>query len=539
MSPSVLIALCLVVPRSEAGFEKGPYLQRPTQSSIVVAWQTSGTDLGTVEYGTSSSLGSSVSATTPSTMQAVELTGLSPGTVYHYRVSTDGESSRLSSFVTAPREEQPFTFVVVGDTRTDADAHQSVVDAIRNNVGAPDMYLNTGDLVEDGGEADQWAEFFEIEGGLMAEAPLFPVAGNHDDVENDSWYVQYFDLPDSSSATENWYAFSFGNTRFVVVDTNEDYVTGSEQYLWLEAELQAASTDPSIVHTVVAFHDPPYTSGAHGVFDPDDWQPPRTYLVPLLTRYGVDVVFNGHDHHYERTDPSQTDGVLYVVAGGGGAPGSPEDFVEGLGDIVSYLGMDEGETVGEWLEDNDWLIEIVSWFRDGVDEYEGGWWRAEAEVVKHFVHVEVAGGQMVGNVITDEGELLDSWTIGTYDRDSVDEDGDGFTPAEGDCDDGDAGVHPGAVDDDCDGIDEDCDGVDGGCDDEEPEDSDPPIDDPDDDPDDDPEDPGDEDPVEGGAGGCDCSASPQRGSLGLSLLTLALGLLWRRRREASGSAGRP
>jgi MYXO-CTERM domain-containing protein len=523
---ALALSLALVPSVAHAGFVKGPYLQSPSQSTIVISWESGAGSSGEVAYGTSSALGSSASTSGAGTFHEVELTGLQPGTVYHYQVTADGQTSRLSSFVTAPREEQPFTFVVVGDTRTDADAHQSVVDAIRNNVGAPDMYLNTGDLVEDGGEADQWAEFFAIEGGLMAEAPLFPVAGNHDDVENDSYYVQYFHMPESSSATENWYAFTFGNTRFVVVDTNEDFVTGSEQYAWLEAELAAASTEAAIVHIVVAFHDPPYTSGAHGVFDPDDWQPPRTYLVPLFTRYGVDVVFNGHDHHYERTEVSQTDGVLYVVAGGGGAPGSPEDFVEGLGDIVGYLGMDEGETVGEWLEDNDWLLEVISWFRDGVDDYEGGWWRAEAEVVKHFVHVEVAGGQMVGTVITDEGSLLDSWTLGSYDRDAVDEDGDGYTPGEGDCDDGDPSVHPGAVDDDCDGVDEDCDGVDGGCD--EPEDTGGEPDDPGDP--DDPEDPDDDDPVVIDEEGCGCASAPARAPWGLLLAGVIAAVASRRRR---------
>ena len=38
----------------------------------------------------------------------------------------------------------------------------------------------------------------------------------------------------------------------------------------------------------------------------------------------------------------------------------------------------------------------------------------------------------------------------------VDQDGDGYTPGQGDCDDGDAAIHPGAYDDPCDAIDQDC-----------------------------------------------------------------------------------
>ncbi len=522
------IALALSAGVTHAGFDKGPYLQNPTQSSIVVSWQSSGSSTGEVSYGTTSSLGSTATSGTASTFHEVELTGLLPGTVYHYEVSADGETSRLSSFATAPQDEQPFTFVVVGDTRTDGDEHQAVIDRVRSVIGAPDMYINTGDLVEDGGDYAQWGEFFEIEERLLAEAPLYPVAGNHDDVENDSYYVQFFNLPESSSATENWYAFTFGNTRFIVVDTNEDFVTGSEQHTWLEGELSAADTDPALLHIVVAFHDPPYTSGAHGVFDSEDWEPPRTYLCPLFERYGVDLVFNGHDHHYERTDPTQTGGVLYVVAGGGGAPGSPEDFVDGLGDIVGYLGMGETETVGQWLEDNEWLIEVISWFRDGVEDYELGWWRAEAAVIKHFVEVRVAGSYIEGNVYTKDGDLYDTWTIGVYDRDLVDEDGDGFTPAEGDCDDGDPSINPDAVDEDCDGVDEDCDGVDGGCDDPTDDTGDPddPQDDTGGDDPDDPDDPGDGVVIDEG---CGCASGPARAPWALLLMAGCIGILRRRR----------
>ncbi len=528
-------AFMLAPSLAQAGFVKGPYLQNPEQSSIVVSWQSDSAATGTVEYGTSSSLGSTASTGGASDFQEVVITGLQPGTIYQYQVTADGETSRLSSFITAPQSEQPFTFVVVGDTRTDGDSHQAVIDRVRSTVNTPNLYLNTGDLVEDGGDYSQWDEFFDIEASLLAEAPLFPVAGNHDDVENDSYYVQYFNLPESSSATENWYAFSYGNTRFVAVDTNEDFVTGSEQHDWLEAELAAAQADAALRHVVVAFHHPPYTSGAHGVFDPDEWEAPRTYLSPLFASYGVDLVFNGHDHHYERSDPTQTDGVLYVVAGGGGAPGAPEDFVEGIGEIVGYLGMGEGETVGEFLEDNDWLLEVLSWFVDGPEEYEGGWWRAEAEVVKHFIHVEVAGGYMAATVYTDAGELLDSWSLGSYDGDEVDDDGDGYTELEGDCDDLDPAVNPGA-DDECDGVDNDCDGQDNGCGDDTGDDPDDPDDTGDDDPDDpddtgddDPDDvPDDQDPAEV-PGACGCTVAPGSSPGALALLMLGLGLVVRRR----------
>jgi hypothetical protein len=41
----------------------------------------------------------------------------------------------------------------------------------------------------------------------------------------------------------------------------------------------------------------------------------RDALQPLFIRYGVHVVFVGHDHHYERTFPQ--DGVVWIVSGAG------------------------------------------------------------------------------------------------------------------------------------------------------------------------------------------------------------------------------
>ncbi len=457
------ILLCLSWSwEAQAGFVKGPYLQQVSQTSIFVCWESDSYSAGTVEYGTTESLGLSVGDSSTNIHQ-VQLTDLEPSTVYYYRVSSGSDTSSTGSFVTAPLSEQPFSFVVMGDTRTGTDDHQAVVDQILATLGAPLLYFNSGDLVEDGGSSDQWTDFFSIESELLQLAPFFPVAGNHDDVANDSIYTELFHLPDSSSATEAYYAFTYGNTRFVIVDTNEDFVTGSQQYQWIEDELATADADPAILHEIVLFHHPPYTSGAHGVFDSDEWSEVRTYLVPLFSDHGVDLVFNGHDHHYERSDPSLTGDVLYVVTGGGGAPGSAGDFVDGIDTILEYLlGMEATETVGEYLEDNSaimWILNLLGY----AEDYEGGWWRAEVEVMKHFILVEVQGGLISGTVYKDDGTVFDTWTVGSYDPDQVDDDGDGYTENEGDCDDADAGIHPGA-DDPCDGLDQDCDGLDNGCD---------------------------------------------------------------------------
>jgi hypothetical protein len=69
----------------------------------------------------------------------------------------------------------------------------------------------------------------------------------------------------------------------------------------------------SIKFIVVVLHHPPYSTGPHT----EDEAGLRETVVPLFERYGVDMVFAGHDHSYER---SFCGGRYYIVTGGGGAP---------------------------------------------------------------------------------------------------------------------------------------------------------------------------------------------------------------------------
>ena len=285
---------------------RGPYLQSVTTNTIIVVWETDQPSQGEVAYGETEEHGSSVadSTITMGTGHAVTLTGLEPYAAYHYRVESSGAPlSEDMTFRTAAGPDQTkFTFVAFGDTRTQHQVHQAVVDRIVTL--EPDFVLHTGDLVALGSIIPYWETFFEVERELMARAPLFPALGNHE--HNHPRYFDYFYLP----GNERWYTFDYGNACFIClqVDGIADFGPQSEQYAWLEKTL-AANTQPWLF---VYFHIPPYSSSP----DAREGDVRRT-LTPLFEQYGVDVVFTGHHHNYER---NEVNGITYIVTGGGGGP---------------------------------------------------------------------------------------------------------------------------------------------------------------------------------------------------------------------------
>jgi hypothetical protein len=133
-----------------------------------------------------------------------------------------------------------------------------------------------------------------IDAGVRFQAAL----GNHDRPENRFY-------PPFNMNGERYYTFARQNVRFVVLDTN---VLDAAQLNWAESTLAAVSEPWRIVY----FHHPLYSdSGRHG-----SNVELRVRLEPLLVRHGVQVVFAGHDHVYERVRPQQ--GITHFLVGSGG-----------------------------------------------------------------------------------------------------------------------------------------------------------------------------------------------------------------------------
>lgn len=290
---------------------KGPYVQDVTHDAMTVMWETSRATRGSVRYGVGDEPALSAEHTARSRIHEVRLTGLSPATEYTYQVVFEAGSSDIHTFTTAVSADSPFRFATYGDNKDGPMNHERVADAVL--AAGPAFLIHNGDLVSRGNVEKQWGlYFFGPARRLMHSVPVYPVLGNHED--RSPLFFDYFSLP----GNEAWYSFDYGNSHFVVLDSpyEEQMVPDSKQIRWLQDDLGASTATWKFVH----FHHPPFSSG--GFYSSSDRLGLKNLLHPIFERHGVDFVFNGHDHNYERMRPigSSRSGhkVTYVVAGNGG-----------------------------------------------------------------------------------------------------------------------------------------------------------------------------------------------------------------------------
>jgi len=288
-------------------------VQNVSAFSAVIAWTSEEPNASYVEYGGTSELGCKELDSRFGLRHAVTISGLSPGSTYYYRVTEGRSSSAMNHFRTAPvGRDSSFTFAVIGDSGH-GGKNQLAGAALLEQLG-PDLILHTGDVVYPSGEDRHYDwRFFIPYRNLIRGVPIFPVLGNHD-VERDDGaaYLNNFHLPSNNPQdTKRYYSFDWGNAHFVALDSELYYDDGGgspeKQRAWLERDLEETHHP----WTFVFLHRPIYSSSEHG-----SDEELRKDLEPVFSRYGVTMVFSGHDHAYERTVPIR--GVTYVVSGGGG-----------------------------------------------------------------------------------------------------------------------------------------------------------------------------------------------------------------------------
>ncbi|MBP2145734.1 putative phosphodiesterase [Methanofollis sp. W23] len=289
----------------------GPYVTGTDETSAVVSWKTAGpTAGGVVAYADETTFQeegytAEVTDDVTTSLHHVALTDLTPGTVYHYAVNTDGATGPDCRFRTFG--EGACTFVVYSDTRgqapyfTPMERHKLVADRIAMEESLS-FVLHCGDFVTFGHDLDEWNQFFASGRQMLSNTTLYPALGNHEG--NRSVYYETFEVPE-------WYSFDCGRAHVAVLDSN-DWAKGrlDEETVWLEDDLAGAEEQ----WTFAAFHHPVFSSNErHRGGD----RTLREAWTPLFERYGVAGVFSGHVHAYERYEVNGTE--YFVVPCGGEA----------------------------------------------------------------------------------------------------------------------------------------------------------------------------------------------------------------------------
>ena len=202
-----------------------------------------------------------------------------------------------------PLQEKSTRFAVIGDSGTGDQKQYDIakeMQAYRQAVGF-DFVIMLGDNIYGGHAPRDFAQKFEIPYKPLLDAGVkfYASLGNHDDPNVERLYKPF------NMNGERYYTFKKGDVSFFALDSN---YMDLRQLAWLSPALEAAATRWKICF----FHHPLYNDGkSHG---PD--VDLRTQLVPIFRRYGVNVVFSGHEHAYERIKPE--DGIYYFILGSSG-----------------------------------------------------------------------------------------------------------------------------------------------------------------------------------------------------------------------------
>lgn len=218
----------------------------------------------------------------------------------------------VSTSISQDQSKPPLAFAVIGDTGTGDGAQMAVAkEMVRQYEKAPfGFVLMLGDNIYETGDPKYIKPRFEepYQDLLAAGVKFYAVLGNHDIIKGTRFQTQYDKF---NMGGNRYYKFtkniegSDSKIEFFALDTN---LMSPEQLSWLEESLKESK-----VRWKVAFCH-------HSIYSSSKMHRPylelRKQLEPLYVKYGVNVVFAGHAHSYERVKPQH--GVHYYTEGASG-----------------------------------------------------------------------------------------------------------------------------------------------------------------------------------------------------------------------------
>ncbi len=246
----------------------------------------------------------------------IKLTGLEAGKKYCYRIGDASRNwwSNIGVLETADNS-RGVTFIHTSDCQSQNSKQyntwKNVLDtAVKINPDT-DFILSSGDLVDNGDNMKQWSWMADNASDVLLGKALMPTAGNHDIMMGSEYALDTnFILPNAPEQDKSsgvYYSFDYNNIHIAVLNTNdlgEDDAISDKQIEWLKNDMKSSDKEWKFV----SIHKAVYSNGSH--YDDDDVVAMRNQLSKLMPELDIDMVFEGHDHVYLRTDVMKDNKVV-------------------------------------------------------------------------------------------------------------------------------------------------------------------------------------------------------------------------------------
>ncbi len=294
----------------------GPWLVKPGSTQMIIRWELDAKYADPViEYGRDTLRVRRKTLELRGTKERAflyqaKLPGLKTGQTYYYRLLRPVRG-RWHTFHTWAKDQDTFSFVAMGDSRSNPKIFSKIIFETGNV--HPDFIISMGDLVARGERYDEWHKYyFPVVQKIVSTIPLVSTLGDHETEGDNGELFRYFMCGDES-VEKLWFSFDYGNAHFISLDYRHPQDT--EMIRWFVHDITAAKKKWNFVY----MHRPVYNLGGHR----SEWG--KGIWPDLFYKYGVDIVFSGHSHLYERFYPVRPEGdadgsaVTYVTTGGAGA----------------------------------------------------------------------------------------------------------------------------------------------------------------------------------------------------------------------------
>ena len=276
----------------------------------------------------------------------VELTGLTSGSTYKYRVKdSSGNYSDVATFKTAEADTTYFQFMWLSDLHTPStnatciNRVRELIDFANAKDGVDiDFVLFSGDMVKKGQIYQHWN--YWSDSGLMNDSTYAFIEGNHDyygwnnstrlsnTFYKDVAAYPYNNEEGGKSVLDTNYWFLWNRVLFVCVDTmtpegsDTKTLAGSkvsDQIAWFKAVVDA--NEGNYDYLIFAQHYPWFRDDAKTNSDGS-----YSSWAPVFDQYKVDFALSSDEHHYRRSYPLEGSvkkdyvdgkvgqGTIYVVS---------------------------------------------------------------------------------------------------------------------------------------------------------------------------------------------------------------------------------